>query len=570
MTTGKRIDLGEPKWYYMAFDVRTFLLEGERLFVAGQVGPFGANHLLRRELWDLSRQKMIRREDREQRIGGHADKPNVWADKHWIYLGPEGSTRDKSLSSRRWSWDDGREEEAAGSTLLAQVGPIQRTAFRPFGSQVDRNTRWMILGDQDSLRLRSLHDHVECRLSGILKARAADQISEVTGIMDSQETVLALSYRRASRDQDGPLAQRATEVGLWKVATGDRLATLPNDRSIVGFDPSGKWLLTHETTSGDTLITAVQSGQDVHRIHRAPIQTGDLAGAVIAPSDDRLAFTRRGLLYLWDAIGDRPIAVQRGTEHSGDIRCLAQNASAGIVATGGIDGLIILRDRTSGRFLKMLDGHDSAIAGLSWHPEGTCLASASPSRSGPRQNDLAVPTVIVWDLGNDKPNWTYRDPVAGAGIDTFKFVGGTHLVVGMSDGRILSLDATTGRVIATTRTDPSGIRSIDSSLDGKRTLILNGRGDVELRDANSLSLLRRWEAGADVQTAAFLNDSVVVTGGRTIRLHGAESGSALMTYEVADRSHPLALDRTGKSPDSLCRPGKRRPSPRSQRPDAAG
>jgi WD40 repeat protein len=203
---------------------------------------------------------------------------------------------------------------------------------------------------------------------------------------------------------------------------------------------------------------------------------------------------------------------------------------AGIVASGDRHGIIILRNRSDGRFLRMLDSHDGGVSVLAFHPDGSRLASASPQRPGPD----VVPSVILWDLHDDSPIWTYHDDKPNAAINAMIYPRGDRLLIGTSDGRLLRLEARTGRVVSTIEGDPSGIKSIDSLSDGRHVLILNRRGHLQVRDAESLTLCWEWDADNDTQAAVFLSEEVVVTGGRAIRLRDARSGRVLLNYEVAD------------------------------------
>jgi WD40 repeat protein len=185
----------------------------------------------------------------------------------------------------------------------------------------------------------------------------------------------------------------------------------------------------------------------------------------------------------------------------------------------------------------MLDGHGGAgISTLVFHPGGKRLASAAPPRPTPQQlGPGPAPTVVLWDLEGATPRWTYRDGKAGVSIDAMAYAG-DHLVIGLSDGRLVRLDSATGRAAATVevKADQTGFGSLDSTPGGSRVVSLGRRGLLQVRDAASLAVIREWEAGADVPSAAFLTDGLIVTGGRAIRLWDAASGRSLLTYDVAD------------------------------------
>ena len=76
---------------------------------------------------------------------------------------------------------------------------------------------------------------------------------------------------------------------------------------------------------------------------------------------------------------------------------MAQSAESGLAASGGSgDGVVLLWDRNTGRFLRDLVGHNGAITSLAFGPDGSRLASAS--RDG---------HVILWETGGNQC-WTYH------------------------------------------------------------------------------------------------------------------------------------------------------------------
>ena len=127
---------------------------------------------------------------------------------------------------------------------------------------------------------------------------------------------------------------------------------------------------------------------------------------------------------------------------------VAQSLASGLVASGGTDGVILLSDRNSGRFLRDLVGHFGGILSLAFHPAGDRLASSAQDGS-----------VILWDVGG-KPRWTFRAERPGETATSIVFdPTGASLFVGTSAGRLHRLDTENGRPIASGEPDTGRLAS---------------------------------------------------------------------------------------------------------------
>ena len=77
--------------------------------------------------------------------------------------------------------------------------------------------------------------------------------------------------------------------------------------------------------------------------------------------------------------------------HKGEVRALAFDDERGLLASGGKDGVILVRDLTSKRIVQRLTG-GGAITALAFRRDGKLLASGSEDK-----------TVRLWDLSSGMP-----------------------------------------------------------------------------------------------------------------------------------------------------------------------
>lgn len=584
-STGKQTRLGGPNWSSSTFEERTCLLKGDRLFIASPVDNSGLVPVVRSELWDLSKMTLIRRSDEERPQGQSSNTITIWSDEVGVSMPPradgarEGVRRpplapinplaNGAKVYRRWAWADGRVEDVLALAGITRVDPMKDFVFHSHGERRARGfgaspraharatvrllerrldefdeassadsaagARWLLHRLGNATMLRSVADGRDVALEGAPVINATGQALGPKARIDPRQRVLVLMPRvNASRDtRAAPSA--SPPGGAWDVSSGRRLAVIPDGRRLLGIDPAGEWLLTVDETASELIVTELGSGKEVRRTR--PLDGAvSTSGTRVGASGDRLAFVARGALYLWDATANRPVAIRRGTEHSGQVVSVAQHTTAGLVATGGDDGTVVVRDRERGRFLRLLDEHPAGVSALAFSPDGTRLVSASPPTPGSRAGRWpdTVPTVILWDLKTFAPLWVYRGGSPGAGVVAVDHADPRRLVVATSDGRLLRLDAATGRFDASSATDPSGVQSYDRSPGGTRVMVLTQRRQVQIRDAVTLAPVHKWEPAADDQAAAFFHDNVVVTGGRAIRLRDAATGRTLLTLDPVD------------------------------------
>jgi WD40 repeat protein len=192
------------------------------------------------------------------------------------------------------------------------------------------------------------------------------------------------------------------------------------------------------------------------------------------------------------------------------------------VASGGDEGIILLWDRKTGRFVRTLVGHASSVMALAFHPHGNRLASAAGDG-----------TVILWDVSGEAL-WTHTEKESGIIRNGLAFVpDGSGLLAGTTDRRVLRIDPERGAVSASTIVGPAGLTAIAITPSGKRVAGSDDRGHVQLWEVDLSRAGPGLDVGSPITALAFVgSDNLVVTGGQAIQFWDVSTGRLLMTYDV--------------------------------------
>jgi WD40 repeat protein len=335
---------------------------------------------------------------------------------------------------------------------------------------------------------------------------------------------------------------------LWQAKTGRLIVDSREHHSTMALDPTERWMALRNDKIAAIDIFATTDGKLAHRVKLAGLPRRSLdelpRAFQLSPTGDRLSFVHQGVVYLWDAVEDRPATVVEKPGHFGLVRCVAQHPGAQLIASGGTEGVVLLWDRRKGTVVRTLIGHTTEVVALAFHPDGTRLASASSDG-----------TVILWDVsgkmlrtstvglkdeatpnpgrGEQPGNRTSRpEPLRVVAKGLVFEPNGSALLVGATEGALLRLDVASGQELARASTGTAGLAALALSADGSSLATASPGGRVTIRDAGLSRVLATWDAGAPIAALAFAGSGeFLVTGGATIELREAATGRVLFRHE---------------------------------------
>lgn len=137
-----------------------------------------------------------------------------------------------------------------------------------------------------------------------------------------------------------------------------------------------------------------------------------------------------------EEISDHPVLLTK-TGHSIKARSVAYSPDSKMLASGGLDGAVILWDANTGEEKMRLEGHMGGVASVCFSPDGKMLASGF--RDG---------TIVVWDVSKQKEK-ARLEGHTGAVMSICFSPDGRMLASGAYDGRVKVWDVNEGKELAT-------------------------------------------------------------------------------------------------------------------------
>jgi WD40 repeat protein len=168
---------------------------------------------------------------------------------------------------------------------------------------------------------------------------------------------------------------------LWASRREGRLSCLaiaPDGRTLTVGEMSG-WLRCWDRFSGQPLSALEGNGSSVCCVAYSPDGRTLAAGSF------------RGRIRLWDAMTHRQ---QPGPDvaNLSSLVCMAYAPDGRSLATGHQDRVVRLWDPQTGKLLRALEGHQSAVRSLAFTRDGRELASGSSDA-----------TIVLWDMARALP-----------------------------------------------------------------------------------------------------------------------------------------------------------------------
>jgi len=420
-----------------------------------------------------------------------------------VAFSPDGTrlaTGSRDQTGRLWDGVSGREI----ATLLGHRGGVNHVVFRPDGRRIitsssDGTLRVWDAGTGEPLAV--LHGH-----SGTVKLSVFS--SDGALLVSGSEDATVRLWNMALAERNGVL--RGHRSYVYDVAfspNGTRAASAAWDGTVrlwdptnclqtrpplmlpaggapmvigVCFRPDGKQLAS---TSGDNQVR-VWDAASGKLLRKLPCPLGDWRLYARAAFDSKgrmlAAGGADGLLRLWGADGDEPIATLAG--HESTVSDAAFRPDGVQLASAGVDGTVRLWDMATRKPAGVLHGHTAAVYRVVYSADGRLLASASHDK-----------TVRLWDAatGEALAVLSHGSIVYGVAFNP----SGTRLAAGCADNTIRLWDVGFARraggkeaadaEVAELRGHDDYVHAVDWSPDGTRLISASGDGTVRVWDSLS-------------------------------------------------------------------------------------
>jgi WD40 repeat protein/serine/threonine protein kinase len=323
---------------------------------------------------------------------------------------------------------------------------------------------------------------------------------------------------------------------VWDVASGSLLFTLDEGAPAIvhsGFSTDGARILT-VPQEGPPRVWAAQDGRLLAELkgHEGSVLHAELSPGgqrIVTAGDDQTA-------RVWDARDGRLLLTLEG--HSNDVYGASFDPSGTRVVTAGWDGTTKVWDAYTGQRLVSLAENTVVVR------------TARFDRTGHRVVSARLDGTAVWDLRTSRLLSSFMGHDAAVTGALFS-PDGKHVLTTSRDNVAKLWDAASGRLLASLHESDPDVASAAFSPDGRGIATGGMDGTVDLWDVTSTPLfLPIGEHDDDVSSAAFSPDGralVTTSWDRTARVWDAETGegrAVLSGHRGAPRSAVFSPDGT--------------------------
>jgi hypothetical protein len=171
------------------------------------------------------------------------------------------------------------------------------------------------------------------------------------------------------------------QISFWDVATGRQLSVLAGTARVrnLAFSPDGRRIAAGGAAGGPVQVWDWLSGQELQTLgdwNRTP--EGNVA---FSPGWEWMAYpgpgntaAGGGAVSLW-GVQTGEVRVLLGP--TGLVRCVAFSPSGDVLASGALDGTVLLWSVQAGQQLLRLEGPAQGVSSVAFSPDGTLLAVGS-------------------------------------------------------------------------------------------------------------------------------------------------------------------------------------------------
>jgi WD40 repeat protein len=325
-------------------------------------------------------------------------------------------------------------------------------------------------------------------------------------------------------------------VRLWNTETWNcaKILSGHSDRVMsIAFSLDGKRLVSGsydktvklwELDSGECLQTLTGHSSPVYAVafsQISPLCKGGIRGdrgigGILASGDEK------GLVKLWDAQTGKCLRSLQG--HNSVVWSLAFHPNSGILASGGFDYRLCLWDISTGKALKTLQGKASEVWSVKFSPDGQILASSGQDR-----------TIWLWDIASGECIQSLDGHQSSVWSISFSSDGQT--LASYSVGTTIKFwDVRSGECYRTLQIGDSRTQRGAFSPDGQIWAIGAEKDGIKLWEVNSGKCLRSLQGHTSyVLSFAFSPNGQLLASGdfeSTIKLWEVKTGQCQQTLQA--------------------------------------
>lgn len=251
------------------------------------------------------------------------------------------------------------------------------------------------------------------------------------------------------------------------------------------------------------------SAQNIRHVFEQDEKIGDFGGMVydlcFSASGKALYIPQGNEISIYD-VSTRGLIKKMGKGHTKPILALDLSGDSTILASGGLDSLILIWDIQTAKKIESLNYNHGIVTTLSLNPRNNLLASGSTDKS-----------VSVYDLKERKIVYILDN--LGGEINAVKFSpDGLLLVVATQEKQVRLYNAVNGKLIAGLAGHKNGVRDLCFNKSGTQLFSCGDDSRLitwDLRNLNLIRIINTESYGSDWLLSVDVNkdtDAQVVAG----------------------------------------------------------
>jgi WD40 repeat protein len=431
-------------------------------------------------------------------------------------------------------WNAGTGEELL--TFRRHVSMVECVAFSPDSTRIASGSRdgtlkmWDAATGREVFKFRGHDDPLTCIAFSPdgrwIASGSADKTVKIWETSGGQEKLTLNGHRAAilsvAFSPDGLRIATGSEdssCGIWDAMTGKEILTLDGHAgwvTSVAFSPDGRRIASGSRDRTVKLWNAT-SGEDSLKGH-----AGEVTSIAFSPDSSRIVSgSADSTVKVWDSIGLCEILTLKG--HTTPVVSVAISQDGHRIASADTDGIIVW-DAVSGQQMKWIPGRRfnwPSSCGLAFSPDGQRIVSGDSSRG-----------LTIYDVVNGNELLTL--PLGRVGGVAFS-PDGSLIACGGDDGKVVILEASSGRVIHELEGHIGSVASVSFSPDGQRIATAGTDGTVRIWDSSSAREIVVCNGHrAKIQSITYSPNGQRIASGsndHTVKLWNTESGQELLTLK---------------------------------------